>query len=320
VFDQRQLAALMRLRRWNASQLAARAGLDRHTVSRIVAGTIGPAGVKLDTAAMLAAALDVPVSDLDDSPKPPRAWTTFSWLHAARVSALFEELHDSQSCLTVTQGMDVFLQPADMRTWTFRRAHEAIGRSSDWIDKAIERISRSATPAARHPAERCIHRVIGRQEFFLRSFIANPTWADATQQLFRRLDGNALVGLVNKPAWGDVAKTVRQLINEFVGPFSDWDKVTIADNTLAVIRPTRDSYLVTYHRPTVERLRWQLEQLAPFVDHSFPLDFDIEARKASINHACRGLESLGRQALRYKKGSLQERADTEFWRRLALGS
>jgi transcriptional regulator with XRE-family HTH domain len=318
MFDTQQLRNLIRLERISGSELACRAGLPRHNINRVLNEQQQPSW---DHAEKMAAALGRPLSDFDLTENGHHPWKRISWKDFKQINRLHTHIARAESCLMCTQGMEVYLQQPEQFRWTFSRAHQAAGWSELRVNYTISAFQPCAISLEARGNEPSCHYVIAREDWLLRTFCVEPYWADEIAMVLRRLDGKTLLGILPPERWAILDRAVEELIAEAIGRRPTWDKVGVADTTLAFIRPALDHVYVNYHRPIVQAFRTRLAAFEYLVPHVFPIGVPQPAPlRQSVELALSHLEELRVRAALHKENppDLDSPAEKKYWAKLAL--
>jgi hypothetical protein len=271
----------LRIRRGlSKSELSKLAGFNRGHFRRIGRTT----NLTLDAAIKLARGLGV---DLDYFiPQTGPRWTTLHSTQSVEVNNLLQDQSSARSILTCTQGMESYMQADEMVEWTSRSFLETNGWEladhKEYIK--VQRRLREKTSY--------VHRILCRREVLASATKAEAAFVGDLIHRIKQNKSHTLIGFVDNGNWISIESLVKAIC-----PLAKtgWDKLTIADDYLAVVRTNRFFYHYTYHGPTVVMLRDNLDRKATiYVPYAFPMTHEIyhRNREDSVTYAIRLAEKI----------------------------
>jgi len=190
-----------------------------------------------------ASVLKVPLHALDPTIDPH--WDYFAYSELEKLRAFHDEVKRASRCLTITGGYESYLQPEGMLRWTYSGFlgkggwDQNIDYHSAYIQQQI---------AAREESD-YLHRVVVQARLIREARDQNKAWIEEIGDKVYRQRGRTAVGLVD--GWATLCRSVSSLLPLRI---NTWDKITIVDGILALVRSGHDEYAITYKSPTVQGL------------------------------------------------------------------
>ncbi len=207
----------------------------------------------------LAEVLKVPLEYLDTPPLSAdltvreRSWHRFHYSEEAEKGNIDDELERARICLSVTRGLESYLQPAEMNGWNW----------FEWLkhppsdDPGPFQLGVRRKQAAR---ENCgfLHQVVCPSALFVGISGTRDAeqWLGHIDKVLSR--HRSVTGVALEPDWEGFAKQVTSVLPRWA---KQWDKVTVIDRTMAVIRYSAEWYGITYHPEVVACLLGELDRL-----------------------------------------------------------
>lgn len=292
-FDVERLRSVRLRRKKTPPELSRAAGLERHFVGLLEAGVRERANIPVRKLGQLAKASGIPPhAFLRDG---RRVWEEVWWWEVNVLKEYLREMSDSRSLICFSQGVDSYLLPDEMVAWSETVRLAELGWSAEDINARLEQWGKYvADQRAARDKGKFVHRIIGPEGFFLGAFRHQNDWVSDVKKTLGDLDGLAVVGLVSAANWPAVNRIVAAVTG-----FSSCDKICVADDLLALIRPSPHVFLFTYDHATVLRLRNGLERLIPLVPYDFPAlnDSTADFLRESVRRAKHALEQVARRTL-----------------------
>ncbi len=198
-------------------------------------------------------------------------WKRFELAQTRDWQDFHQELQTSRDCLTITRGVECYLQSFEMTRWT----------STVWLgnpgwDQRLQLTKdyRSHIDTAREKGH-FIHRVISPAALFKRAVNVQPAWLEEMLRYIDSYDRQSVLSLVED--WSGFDKAVQDLLPTWNGR---WEKITIVDGLFALIRGSVERYAITYEPSLVEPLLRQCEQLAAaHMGEQFPAAVELKSRR-----------------------------------------
>jgi hypothetical protein len=226
--DTGKVREMMRVRRVTWSQIGAAIGLNAGHARRKFRGT-GYVPLTPGQADRLASVLRTPLRFLLPDFGPPR-WEVILWSQTDRLEECHALLREARVCVTLTQGLESYLQPEAMVEWT---AQDWL-KTPDWNQRRRETAIYVAQQRRAREEGRFTHLVIAPAALFQNHVVHSQGWGEMVCQTVAHYDAETVVGLVED--W----RNFTRVVSESLPPaFAAWDKVMIADRCMVMIRDAR---------------------------------------------------------------------------------
>ncbi|HKM53693.1 MAG TPA: helix-turn-helix transcriptional regulator [Isosphaeraceae bacterium] len=188
---------------------------------------------------------ELPGSWLSGRPK----WAIADWRDPALIDEYLDRVRDAHEVLTCTQGLDSYLLPSEMVFHFGTRAvrqgrilkHADYEGWKRWADAYVERQRWVRGRSDHH------HVIVSPNHLFVEAggvAEGGRDWVAGARDLMRAYRDVTAVRLVHGAEWRGFARRVG-------GQLGVWDKVTVVDREIALLRRNREEFLFTDDRDHV---------------------------------------------------------------------
>ena len=195
-------------------------------------------------------------------------------------------MYSARSIITCTMGMESYLQSDDMIEWTSK----SFLRTPNW-SLADHKHYIKAQCALRERLS-CVHRIICRNDLVVSGAIVEPDFIADYIHHVRDARHHTLIGLVDQGNWKSLEAGLSGLCPLTA---TGWDKISVADDFLVLIRVGRYYYHYTFHEPTALKIRDHLDAFTLlYIPYRFPSSTEIYSlkREDSVVYAVRKMEQV----------------------------
>lgn len=214
----------------------------------------------------IAKILEVPAAVITTAGGEDR-WEAVPWFEGEKLKPFLGHMARAKSCIGCVQDMDGYLVSDGMIQSTEERRLRELRWPKEEINRRLTSMLAYVNDQRRQREQSLgVHRIFGRETYFAKHFAIQPGFAPFVGSRLKFFEGTTVLGLVPSDKWGILNNRVRGLLD-----CPRWDKVLVIDNLLAMVRYDRETFLLTYHRETVEGLRAGIEALANLIPGDFPL-------------------------------------------------
>jgi transcriptional regulator with XRE-family HTH domain len=237
--------------------------------------------------AALANLLHVPVDAIDPQLGP--AWKLIPWYSFHQMREYHGEIFVAQNVLTFTQGMDSYLLDHQCVDWTGGQWL----KTENWDEHSKTLYSYVDGQRRAYEQSNVVHRIVAAARWANGAAQTNSEWTRKLKGTMEDVNRAEVTAIAFIPEWRLLRSQTCRSNPVLAG---GWDKITIIDDRVAIVRFNRQLYGVTYHREIVREMRDALEHsVMPLLDYGFPLAAEITPH---------GMKSSGAECVRYL-GSLR---------------
>lgn len=272
MFDLETITDLSKKRGLPLSEVLASGGGHPGHVRRVLSQH--PDNLDYGTVLAICDKLGIPVADVDPRVLGPRRenarWVRFRLKDFDLISRYHYELERSRHCVTITRGIESYLQTPEMTEWTSRFW---LGNPG-WNQRIdMTKAYRVQIVGARERSK-FIHRIVAPGSLFVTAAQIEPGWVENVKETLETYEQTSLLGLVWD--WERFCSRIESIVPRWV---RRWEKVSIVDGIVALVRGSVERYALTYDPATVSELLTCTEQAACDEVPSFALSSRIKARR-----------------------------------------
>ena len=255
MFDFETIANLCRKRGLLINEVLAASGHNPGHVRRVL--STNPDNLDYGTVLAICDKLGIPVADIDPRVVGPRRekarWVRFGLKDLDLIGRYHHEVEHSRHCVTITRGIESYLQSPDMTEWTSRFW---LGNPG-WNQRIdLTKAYRVQIVGARERSK-FMHRIVAPGNLFIAAAQIEPGWVEDAKKTLEGYEGTSLLGLVWN--WERFCSAIECIVPRWV---RRWEKVSIVDGVVALVRGSVERYALTYDPTTVSQLLDCVERVA----------------------------------------------------------